>query len=143
MSTTSAKGKIFDFGILKRIISQVGPYRIWFRLTGLLVLLLACLVWIRPALIGFAIDAFVVQIPVEQFSGFKGWLIHIVFWWFTFGVVTAPFNAALALETGGEDFLLLIGTMILIYGPILFFLQRAVVRRRKRLLEKELELAAA
>lgn len=76
MSTTSAKGKIFDFGILKRIISQVGPYRVWFRLTGLLVLLLACLVWIRPALIGFAIDAFVVQIPVEQFSGFKGWLFR-------------------------------------------------------------------
>ena len=49
-------GRIFDGETLKKIISQVQPYRGRFLLTGALVLLLSGLVWVRPALIRMAVD---------------------------------------------------------------------------------------
>ncbi|MCH2198666.1 MAG: ABC transporter ATP-binding protein/permease [Flavobacteriales bacterium] len=83
MSQPSAQGNIFDAGILRRILKQVGPYRFWFRLTASLVILLAALVWIRPALIGFAIDAFVASVPAEALQGLKSWLYHTTDGWFS------------------------------------------------------------
>jgi len=49
-------GRIFDGETLKKILSQVQPYRTRFLLTGALVLLLSALVWVRPALIRMAVD---------------------------------------------------------------------------------------
>jgi len=49
-------GRIFDGETLKKILSQVQPYRGRFLLTGALVLLLSGLVWVRPALIRMAVD---------------------------------------------------------------------------------------
>lgn len=46
----------FDASVLRRIVGLVRPYRARFVWTGLLVLLLALLSWIRPYLIRLAID---------------------------------------------------------------------------------------
>lgn len=51
----------------------VGPYRTMFRVTGLLVVLLSLVVWIRPALMGFALDAYVAQVPFDSMKGVKEW----------------------------------------------------------------------
>ena len=49
-------GRIFDGATLRKILAQVHPYRGRFVATGLLVVLLSGLVWIRPALIRIAVD---------------------------------------------------------------------------------------
>ncbi|MDA0882791.1 MAG: ABC transporter ATP-binding protein [Bacteroidetes bacterium] len=65
MSSTSAQGKIFDAKILKRILKQVRPYRGKFILTGVLVIALAAIVWVRPWLIGRAVDQEIANGDVE------------------------------------------------------------------------------
>ena len=49
-------GRIFDGATLRKILAQVQPYRSRFVATGVLVVLLSGLVWIRPALIRIAVD---------------------------------------------------------------------------------------
>ena len=49
-------GRIFDGATLRKILAQVQPYRGRFVTTGLLVVLLSGLVWVRPALIRIAVD---------------------------------------------------------------------------------------
>lgn len=49
-------GKIFDAQVLRRILAQVEPYRRRFILTGVMVVLLAGLAWVRPYLIRVALD---------------------------------------------------------------------------------------
>ena len=49
-------GNIFDAKVLRRILAQVAPYRRRFVLTGLMVVLLAGLAWVRPYLIRVALD---------------------------------------------------------------------------------------
>ena len=49
-------GRIFDGATLRKISAQVQPYRGRFVTTGLLVVLLSGLVWVRPALIRIAVD---------------------------------------------------------------------------------------
>lgn len=53
---SSAAGKIFDAGILKRVLRQVRPYRGPFIITGILVLILAALAPVRPWLIRIGLD---------------------------------------------------------------------------------------
>lgn len=65
MSSASAQGKIFDAKILKRILKQVRPYRGKFMLTGVLVIALAAIVWVRPWLIGRAVDKEIANGDVE------------------------------------------------------------------------------
>lgn len=56
MTKEAVTGKVFDAATLKKIIAQVHPYRRRFAITGLLVLVLSGMVWIRPALIRLAVD---------------------------------------------------------------------------------------
>ena len=49
-------GRIFDGATLRKILAQVEPYRGRFVTTGILVVLLSGLVWVRPALIRIAVD---------------------------------------------------------------------------------------
>ena len=49
-------GRIFDGATLRQILAQVKPYRRRFFTTGLLVVALSGLVWVRPALIRIAVD---------------------------------------------------------------------------------------
>jgi ATP-binding cassette subfamily B protein len=56
MTKEAVTGKVFDAATLRRIIEQVRPYRLRFVMTGLLVLVLSGMVWIRPALIRLAVD---------------------------------------------------------------------------------------
>ncbi len=54
-----------------RVLRLVKSYRLQFRLTGLLVILLSLIIWIRPALMGYALDAYIAQVPVESMKGMK------------------------------------------------------------------------
>lgn len=49
-------GRIFDGATLRQILAQVKPYRQRFAVTGVLVVLLSGLIWVRPALIRVAVD---------------------------------------------------------------------------------------
>ncbi len=49
-------GKVFDRRLLGLILQQVKPYQGRFVLTGALVLFLSGIVWVRPALIRYALD---------------------------------------------------------------------------------------
>ncbi len=49
-------GRIFDGATLRKILAQVEPYQGRFVTTGILVVLLSGLVWVRPALIRIAVD---------------------------------------------------------------------------------------
>jgi ATP-binding cassette subfamily B protein len=49
-------GRIFDGATLRQILAQVKPYRRRFFTTGVLVMALSGLVWVRPALIRIAVD---------------------------------------------------------------------------------------
>lgn len=69
----SNTGSIFDTRLMKRVLALVGPYNGMFRLTGVLVVLLSLIIWIRPAIIGFAIDAYIAGIPAEAMKGTKSW----------------------------------------------------------------------
>jgi ATP-binding cassette subfamily B protein len=53
---SSAQGKIFDVGILKRVMKYVRPYKKRFYITAVLVVVLAGLGPVRPVLIGRAVD---------------------------------------------------------------------------------------
>lgn len=65
-STSSSKaGNVFDLETIKVILSQVGPYRRRFVWTGILVVLLSSLVWIRPALIRQAVDVHIASGDLE------------------------------------------------------------------------------
>lgn len=69
----SNTGSIFDTQLMKRVLSLVGRYRTMFRITGFLVVLLSLIIWIRPAIIGFAIDAYIAGVPGEAMGGTKKW----------------------------------------------------------------------
>jgi len=56
VSAPETTGKIFDGKVLRRILKQVAPYRRRFLSTGVLVVLLAGLSWVRPYLIRVALD---------------------------------------------------------------------------------------
>lgn len=63
--TSSKAGKVFDVDTVRTILSQVGPYRRKFMWTGVLVVLLSSLVWIRPALIRQAVDVHIAAGDLE------------------------------------------------------------------------------
>ena len=54
-------GNIFDVDTVRVILAQVGPYRRRFVWTGVMVVVLSSLVWIRPALIQRAVDVHIAQ----------------------------------------------------------------------------------
>jgi len=56
VSAPETTGTIFDGKVLRRILQQVAPYRRRFMWTGVLVIVLAGLSWIRPYLIRIALD---------------------------------------------------------------------------------------
>lgn len=68
--SNGATGKIFDVGILKRVMKYVKPYKKRFYMTSFLVLVLAGLGLVRPILIGRAVD-------VEMVNGDLKGLLNI------------------------------------------------------------------
>ncbi len=56
MSAPETTGRIFDAQVLRRILDRVEPYRERFILTGIMVVVLAGLSWVRPYLIRIALD---------------------------------------------------------------------------------------
>jgi len=54
-------GKVFDVNLLKRVIEYVKPYKTTFIFTGMLVLVLGFLAPIRPFLIQYAVDNFILK----------------------------------------------------------------------------------
>lgn len=56
MSDSKRAGKVFDRELLGLLLRQATPYRRRFTITGLLVVVLSCLIWVRPALIRHAVD---------------------------------------------------------------------------------------
>ena len=56
MSAPETTGRIFDAKVLRRILNRVAPYRERFILTGVMVVVLAGLSWVRPYLIRIALD---------------------------------------------------------------------------------------
>jgi ATP-binding cassette subfamily B multidrug efflux pump len=77
LSEKSSQGNVFDSGILKRILKQVGPYKIRFAITGFMVVFLAGIVWIRPFLIGFGLDAYIARTPAFEEGSFKAWISKV------------------------------------------------------------------
>lgn len=66
MSATSRAGKVFDRELLVLLLRQAAPYRRRFIFTGVLVVLMSALIWVRPALIRHAVD---VEIPDGDAAG--------------------------------------------------------------------------
>ena len=60
-ASNSKAGNIFDVDTVRIILAQVGPYRRRFVWTGVMVVVLSSLVWIRPALIQRAVDVHIAQ----------------------------------------------------------------------------------
>ena len=56
MSDSKRAGKVFDRELLGLLLLQAAPYRRRFTITGLLVVVLSGLIWVRPALIRHAVD---------------------------------------------------------------------------------------
>lgn len=56
MSDSKRAGKVFDRELLGLLLRQAAPYRRRFTITGLLVVVLSGLIWVRPALIRHAVD---------------------------------------------------------------------------------------
>lgn len=87
-------GKVFDRRLIGLILQQVRPYRQRFAWTGFLVLFLSAIVWVRPALIRYAIDgpmadgdartlllvfvSVVALLFVE--AGFQYWVTYLANW---------------------------------------------------------------
>lgn len=61
----SVSGKAFDVSLLKRVLNYVKPYKITFFWTGVLTLSLAFISPVRPLIIQYTIDNFII-IPNEQ-----------------------------------------------------------------------------
>ncbi|MGB0165610.1 MAG: ABC transporter ATP-binding protein [Luteibaculum sp.] len=55
----SVSGKAFDFGLFKRVLRFVRPYKSRFVLTAILTIILGFLAPVKPMLIGNAIDAYI------------------------------------------------------------------------------------
>ena len=60
-ASNSKAGNIFDVDTVRVILAQVGPYRRRFVWTGVMVVVLSSLVWIRPSLIQRAVDVHIAQ----------------------------------------------------------------------------------
>lgn len=65
MSAPKTTGNIFDAQVLRRILRQVAPYKKRFLLTGLLVLILAGVSWVRPYLVRLALDDYIANGDAE------------------------------------------------------------------------------
>jgi len=60
----SVSGKVFDLQLLKRIVDYVKPYKVRFMFTGILVITLGFLAPVRPLLIQYAVDNYIL-VPDE------------------------------------------------------------------------------
>ncbi len=61
----SVSGKAFDYGLLSRVLKHVKPYKGRFILTATLTIILAFLAPVKPFLIGYAVDKFI-MIPNKE-----------------------------------------------------------------------------
>lgn len=61
MASTSASGKSFDLKLILRVLTYTRPYKLRFRLTLFLTILLALLGPVRPYLISYTVDHFIVS----------------------------------------------------------------------------------
>ncbi len=61
MSEPNRAGKVFDRELLMQVLRQAAPYRKRFAFTGVLVVVMSGLIWVRPALIRRAVDVEIAQ----------------------------------------------------------------------------------
>jgi ATP-binding cassette subfamily B multidrug efflux pump len=66
----SASGKSFDFALINRVLKYTRPYKFRFRLTLFLTVLLALLGPVRPFLISYTVDHFIVVPHLQQLTLF-------------------------------------------------------------------------
>ena len=78
MSAPKTTGNIFDAKVLRRILSQVAPYRRRFLLTGLLVFVLAGISWVRPYLIRLALDDHIANGDGEGLLRIFLWVVGLI-----------------------------------------------------------------
>lgn len=65
MSEPNRAGKVFDRELLVQVLRQAAPYRKRFAFTGVLVVAMSALIWVRPALIRRAVDVEIAQGDAE------------------------------------------------------------------------------
>lgn len=70
MSSTTASGKSFDFGLINRVLKYTRPYKTKFRLTILFTTLLALLGPVRPYLISYTVDHFIITPDIANLTIF-------------------------------------------------------------------------
>ncbi len=70
MSEKSSTGKSFDFKLLNRVLKYTRPYKTKFRLTLFLTVLLALLGPVRPYLISYTVDHFIITPELTQLTIF-------------------------------------------------------------------------
>lgn len=78
MSDKSSSGKSFDFKLINRVLKYTRPYKSKFRLTLLLTVLLALLGPVRPYLISYTVDHFIISPQLTQLTIFCVILVGIL-----------------------------------------------------------------
>lgn len=64
----SKVGNVFDFEILKRVLRYVKPYKSTFLITGLLVIILGVLAPVRPFLVQYAVDNYILTPDAQMLN---------------------------------------------------------------------------
>jgi ATP-binding cassette subfamily B multidrug efflux pump len=78
VASTKASGKSLDFGLINRVLQYTRPYKKKFRLTLFLTILLALLGPVRPYLISYTVDHFIITPNMAQLAIFCLILVGIL-----------------------------------------------------------------
>jgi ATP-binding cassette subfamily B multidrug efflux pump len=78
VSSATASGKSFDLGLINRVLKYTRPYKTKFRLTLFLTILLALLGPVRPFLISYTVDHFIVIPDLQQLTLFCLMLVAVL-----------------------------------------------------------------
>jgi ATP-binding cassette subfamily B protein len=78
VASTKASGKSFDFGLINRVLKYTRPYKTKFRLTLFLTILLALLGPVRPYLISYTVDHFIITPNMAQLAVFSLILVGVL-----------------------------------------------------------------
>lgn len=78
MEGNSKTGSWLDFNLLKRIIGLANPYKNAFRASIMLSVLLALVGPIRPRLVQYTIDNFIIQLNMHMLTVMCGWMLLLL-----------------------------------------------------------------
>ena len=79
MSATENTGRVFDARVMRRILDRVAPYRRRFVLTGVLVIVLSGLSWVRPYLVRIALDDHIAMGDERGLLVVFLWVVGLIF----------------------------------------------------------------